>query len=416
MSLPINSPSATAPRARIREVFPRIRIGRYAPGPKNSITDVAGVLVSTQSLHKPNTVEPESVPGSDPGTKTRHAVNTGVTVILPRREWFTDGCYAGIFRWNGSGEMTGSHWLEETGLLHSPVVLTNSFAVGPAYSGVYRWAVREHAEKDSGIADWFLLPVVAETFDGYLNDVATLAVTPEMIVRGIDEASDAPVAEGNTGGGTGMMCMGFKAGTGSSSRIVQGRIALPDEAERGVQYTVGVMVQANFGAQWDMHVGHVPVGQRLMSPQQRAEWEANMPKTTSNKTKDGSIIVVVATDAPLHALQLQRLAKRATTGLARTGGWGSNSSGDIFLAFSTHERIPRKTVDGRFDVAMRQRVGVTVDDSINPLFEAAADATEEAIYNALCMAGDMEGPLEHQAKAIDLNKLRSILEESHRDD
>jgi D-aminopeptidase len=418
MSSPPIPTNNNGSRKRLREVFPRIAIGRHRPGPKNSITDVREVLVSVQSLHKPNTTEPESIPNHDPSIKTRHAINTGVTVILPRKDWFRNGCYAGIFTFNGSGEMTGSHWLEETGVLASPIVITNSFAVGACYSGIYRYAIREYGEgKNSAPQFWFLLPVVAETYDGIMSDIAAMPVTEGMVVKGIDEATKERVPEGNTGGGTGMMCQGFKAGTGSASRVIQGKVVLEEQDEKTVEYTVGALVQANYGAQWDLRFGGVPVGKLMMDPAKRREWEKGIKAQEGSlePAKDGSIIIVIATDAPLHPTQLRRLAKRATVGLSRVGGWGSNSSGDIFLAFSTAEKIPRQTNDGRFDTVVRQKVSAVVDDTINALFEAAADCVEESIYNALCMAEDTEGPEGRKANAIDLELLNDLLEKHYVD-
>lgn len=403
------------PRKRLRDLFPRITIGRHRPGPQNSITDVPEVLVSVQSLHKPNTTDAEPIPGHDPSIKTRHAINTGVTVILPRKDWFNYACYAGLFNFNGSGELTGSHWLEETGLLGSPIVITNSFAVGTCYSGIMRYAIREFGREKVPAPFWFLLAVVTETYDGFMNDIASMPVTEDMVVRGIDIASKDRVPEGNSGGGTGMMCQGFKGGTGSASRVIQGKVALEGEEEKTVEYTVGVLVQANYGAQWDLKFGGVPVGRIMMDKAKREEWEKGIKpqKDTLEPPKDGSIIIIIATDAPLHPTQLRLLAKRATVGLSRVGGWGSNSSGDIFLAFSTAEKIPRSTSDGRFDTAVRRRVGVVVDDTINALFEATADCTEESIYNALCMAEDMEGPEGRKVKAIDLEHLKELLEKHY---
>lgn len=415
------SASTTQQRMRIRELFPKIVIGRHAPGPKNSITDVPGVLVHTESIRRPNSTSPTGTP--------IHAINTGVTTILPRRTWFHDGCYAGIFSANGSGEMTGSHWINETGILNSPIVITNSFAVGPCYSGIYQYATREYADKETGLADWFLLPVVAETYDGWCSHIGSMPVQPEMVVRGIEQASDAPVPEGNTGGGTGMMCGGYKAGTGSASRVISGRVksSTPggtDEWETR-QFTVGVLTQVNYGAMWDIKIGGVPVGKALMESAARAKHEAGLrsassddiPTTTDaspQPPKDGSIIIIVSTDAPLHPLQLQRLAKRATIGLARVGGWGSNTSGDIFLAFSTATVIPREP-----GMDFRPTVGVVSEtcweNTINALFEATADCTEEAIYNALCMAEDTEGPGGRLVKALNLEKTKALLEKWHFD-
>ena len=388
----------------MRNLLPTLHLGYHSPGPTNSLTDVPGVLVSTQSIHKPKTTDPSS------GKTLHHEINTGVTTILPRSTWFHHACYAGLFSFNGSGEMTGSHWLNETGLLHSPIIITSSFAVGACYSGVYQYAVREYADSD-GLADWFLLPVVAETFDGYLSDVGAMPIEPGMVVRGIESASDEPVKEGNTGGGTGMCLAGFKGGTGSASRVLRGRV-MGEE----VVYTVGALVQANYGKKRDLRVGGVMVGRVLMKedgevdgwPDEREEGEE---QGKDKKKKDGSIIVVLATDAPLHPLQLQRLAKRATVGLARCGGLGSNSSGDIFLAFSTAEKIDvtSEVVDARAPI-VEQSVDVVRDGTINGLFECAADVVEEAIYNVLCMAEDMVGPLGREVKAMDLDRVKGVVE------
>lgn len=208
-------------------MIPNIIIGRYPTGPLNSLTDVPGVLVHTESIHR-----------TDPTI-----VHTGVTTILPRREWFHQGCHAAFYKFNGSGEMTGSHWLEETGLLWSPIILTNSFAVGPCYSGVYEYAVPKYKNKD-GLADWFLLPVVGETYDGILSDIGAMVVSSDMTVRGIERASAERVPEGNTGGGTGMMCQGYKGGTGSASRVIKGKARDEQGAWVDKEYTVAALVQA----------------------------------------------------------------------------------------------------------------------------------------------------------------------------
>ncbi|OJD17781.1 hypothetical protein AJ78_02133 [Emergomyces pasteurianus Ep9510] len=396
----------TSSRPRIRDLLPNLRIGRHPTGPLNSLTDVPGVLVHTESLN----LHPATNPG------VRHPINTGVTTILPRRDWFEWGCYAGYFRFNGSGEMTGSHWLDETGILNSPIIITNSFSVGACYSGVYEYAVREYANKQTGFVDWFLLPVIAETCDLYLNDIGAMAVKPEMVVRGIEQARTGErVPEGNTGGGTGMCCHGHKGGTGSASRVIEGK-----EFGVGVKYTVAALVQANYGKKGDLRVGGVALGRII--EEREAEAAAASSATAAaayNATKeeeerksakkDGSIIVVLATDAPLHPIQLQRLAKRATVGLSRVGGWGSNSSGDIFIAFSTAEKITRNEPQFSWTVTVKQKVNVVQDISINALFEAAADATEEAIYNALVGAEDMEGPEGMKVKALDHEVLKEVV-------
>jgi D-aminopeptidase len=216
----------SSPRGRIRDILPNLIIGRHPTGPLNSITDVPGVLVHTESLCR----------------REPSIVNTGVTTILPRRDWFNHGCHAAYYKFNGSGEMTGSHWLDETGLLNSPIIITNSFAVGPCYSGVYEYAVPKYKNKQ-GLADWFLLPVIAETWDGFMSDIGAMAIQSDMTVRGIEQASAERVKEGNTGGGTGMMCQGYKGGTGSASRVLKGQ-ALKEGTMVDVEYTVAALVQA----------------------------------------------------------------------------------------------------------------------------------------------------------------------------
>lgn len=432
----MTSTSTSTPRKRIRDLLPNLQLGYYRPGPKNSITDIPGVLVHTESVHIS-------------ATSTHDAVNTGVTTLIPHAEWFSHSINAGIFRWNGSGEMTGSHWIEETGLLSSPIILTNSFAVGQCYKGVYDYAIREHRNPKTKLADWFLTPVVAETCDTALNDVTvTDAITPEMVLRGMDNASADAVPEGNSGGGTGMICQGFKGGTGSSSRIVgtfdedeaTGREEEEDDNEEksgklpNKEYVVAALVQANYGAQRDLRIGGYPIGKALLdrgitgikpkkpptttttafvsnpSPEDDQKHatehdnhnDGNTSATataiahpspspepapqplTGADSPDGSIIIILGTSCPLTPLQLQRLAKRATVGLSRVGGWGSNYSGDIFLAFSTGTKTAR-TFQQRYKApAVRSGVEMVDDQALNALFEAAADATEEAIYNALC--------------------------------
>ncbi|KAL7952820.1 DmpA/ArgJ-like protein [Trichoderma compactum] len=319
---------------RIRDLLPNLRLGRHSPGPSNSLTDVPGVLVHTQSIALPKTAH-------------HHEVNTGVTCILPRRDFVDQGCYASVFRFNGCGEMTGSHWIDETGLLNSPI----------------------------------------------------------HVVQGIESASAMQVPEGNTGGGTGTICQGFKGGTGSSSRVIDGLISEGGEGSKPVKYTIAALVQTNFGTSRDLRVGGVPVGQ-LMKEEVIADATT---RREDEGVKDGSIIVILATDAPLHPLQLQRVAKRAAVGFSRVGGWGSNSSGDIFLAFLTSHHVPRDPAFS-WKPTVGQSVQVVQDVTSNALFEAAADVTEEAIYNALCCAQDMRGEAGRFVKALDLQKLKIIVD------
>lgn len=388
--------SAISSRGRFRDIVPNAHLGSWKPGPKNGITDVAGV--------KAHTVTIRAGDGN---------VNTGVTTIVPREDWFHQACAAGMFRFNGSGEMTGSHWIQETGLLHSPIVITNSFAVGPCYTGIYKYAIHHYGQGEAGI-DWFLLPVVAETFDGHLNDLSQFAVTPEQVFESLSNASTDAVPEGNVGGGTGMMCQGFKGGTGTSSRVVPGVDSGEDGKERS--YTVAALVQANYGRMQHLHMCGVPVGRIIASDvekdaakaAEKAEYDA------AKDSKDGSIIIILATDAPLHPTQLQRLAKRATVGLARVGGYGHNPSGDIFLAFSTGNSIPVQTVRGQHRAvdpfkARELDMKFIDDQSINGLLEAAADATEEAIYNVLCMAETMTGNMGRTVNALPLDRMAEIM-------
>ncbi|RFU81698.1 peptidase family s58 [Trichoderma arundinaceum] len=390
-----NMASSPSARVRLRDLVPGLQVGAWPTGPKNGITDVSGVLVHTKSIH--------SSDGS---------VNTGLTTIIPRKEWFNKACYAGVFRYNGSGELSGSHWIEETGLLHSPIVLTNSFAVGNCCTGIYQYAIEKYSEADGGV-DWFLMPVVGETYDGYLNDLTQFVVTPQHVVDGIKAASADPVPEGNTGGGTGMLCQGFKGGTGTSSRVVPGFDSKGNEKS----YTIAALVQANYGRMQHLHITGIPVG-RILAAEAEKSKEAAKAKAEYDAAKDkrdGSIIIVLATDAPLSPIQLQRLAKRASGGLSRVGGYGHNTSGDIFIAFSTANEIPVQTigVDHRYVDPFKANplVTETIDDTtINALLEAAADSTEEAIYNTLCMAKSITGYKGNHMDALPLDKVKGILE------
>ncbi|KAF4454236.1 hypothetical protein F53441_3236 [Fusarium austroafricanum] len=332
-------------------------------------------------------------------------VNTGVTTILPRIDWFDYSCHAAIFKFNGCGEMTGSHWIDESGLLTSPVILTTNSSIGEAFRGLYDYATQYHGSQDGDVS-LFFFPLVAESCDAYLNKQSHFAITPEHVVQGIRNASADAVPEGCTGGGTGMICHRFKGGTGSSSRIVPGL----DSDGNSKYYTIGVLVQANYGQKEDLRIGGVPVGRILVS-----EVQASSSSTTpgiQGPHTDGSIIIVIATDIPLLPVQLQRLAKRATVGLSCVGGYGSNGSGDIFLAFSTAAKIPMQSLEGGAVDPFKPapiEVGTVDNETINGAFEAVADATEEAIYNALCMAKTMTGYKGRTVEALDLVKVKEIL-------
>jgi D-aminopeptidase len=323
-----------------------LRIGAGEPGPSNAITDVAGVRVGHATI----------VEGAD--------VRTGVTVIFPHEgDPGTDPVFAGAHRLNGNGELTGLEWVRESGLLTTPIGLTNTHSVGVVRDALIAEAIRRGAVGD----DAWSLPVVGETWDGTLNDINGLHVRPEHVFAAIAAASSGPVPEGNVGGGTGMICHGFKGGIGTASRRVQTGAGT---------YTTGVLVQANHGARARLRIEGVPVGGAL-GPERipLAGLEA--------RAGGGSIIIVVATDAPLLPHQCARLAQRAGLGVARTGGAGENASGDIFLAFSTANR--------GLHGGGGKTVAMLGNDSLDPLFYAVIEATEEAIVNALLQAETMTG-------------------------
>jgi D-aminopeptidase len=343
-----------------------------SPGPLNAITDVAGVTVGYSTRI-------EDLPEGK-------AVRTGVTAILPRgRDTLNTPAFAGIFSLNGNGEMTGSHWVKESGFLEGPVLLTNTHSVGVVRDAAIAYRVRAGAPDASGY--WWSLPVVAETWDGELNDINGFHVTAAEVDHALDGAHGGAIEEGNVGGGTGMECHEFKCGTGTASRIAKTR--------EGGRYTVGVLVQANYGMRRELRVAGVPVGQEM--PVARA------PKPGD----DGSIIIVVATDAPLLPHQLERLAKRATMGLARNGSYSGNGSGDIFLAFSTANAQASQAVASK-------GLEMLGNDQLEMLFLACADATEEAIINALVAAKTMTGNGGTRVEAIDHRALQAVLRKYER--
>jgi D-aminopeptidase len=327
-------------RARDLEV----EIGSGRPGPWNAITDVAGVRVGHETI----------VEGD--------AVRTGVTVVFPHdADPATDPVFAGCHRLNGNGELTGLEWVRESGLLTTPIGLTNTHSVGIVRDGLIAWAV----DRALMIEDSWSLPVVGETWDGTLNDINGLHVRREHVFRAIEAAAPGPVAEGAIGSGTGMICHGFKGGIGTASRLLPA-------AEGG--YAVGVLVQANHGARERLAIEGVPVGRLI---------DGERVPAAGARAGSGSIIVVVATDAPLLPHQCARLAQRAGLGVARTGGAGENGSGDIFIAFATGNR--GLAGEGTHAVSMLDNA------SIDPLFYATIEATEEAIVNALVAAETMTG-------------------------
>jgi len=349
------------------------------PGPLNAITDVPGVEVGH------STIVSGEAGGNDP------VVRTGVTAVLPLgKSRPTEAVFSGWFSQNGNGEMTGTTWVEESGLLYGPVMITNTHSVGIVRDAVIEWAV---ANFQFDTSDWWSLPVVAETWDGWLNDINGFHVKPQHAFTALDSARGGTVAEGNVGGGTGMICYEFKGGIGTSSRLV--------EDESG-EYTVGVLVQANFGSREQLLIAGVPVGREI--PEEPA-YAALAPKRPDRDL--GSIIVVVGTDAPLLPHQLKRLARRVTMGIARTGAIASNGSGDIFIAFSTANQGVSAT-EGLPALKMLP------NDRITPFFTATVQATEEAIVNALVAARTMEGYGGHRANALPHDRLRAALEKYNR--
>lgn len=363
-------------RQRARDLG--ITIGNYTPGPFNAITDVPGVKVGHQTLISGDGV---LKPGQGP-------VRTGVTVIIPRDDVWHKKVAAGSFVLNGTGEMTGLAWLAESGFLEYPIALTNTLNVPRVANGVISWMIKQYPA--IGIEDDTLTPVVAECDDGRLNDIQGRHVSEQDVMAALDGAAGGSVKEGTVGAGTGMVSYGFKGGIGTASR------RLP-EKEGG--FTVGVLVNANHGRKPELVVGGVPVGKLYEVPTAAAE-------VLSPGQSEGSIIIVIATDAPLDGRQLTRLAKRASLGLARTGSTARHGSGDFMLAFSTANVIPH------YPQASTYTLTHLADTHLNPLITATVEATEEAILNALTMATTVVGRDGHRVEAIDLDRIKALVPSS----
>jgi D-aminopeptidase len=345
------------------------------PGPDNAITDVAGVTVGHTTL----------ISGSGKLRTGRGPVRTGVTAILPRgADSLSNPVFAGWFAQNGNGEMTGTAWVEESGFLEGPVMITNTHSVGVVRDAVIQWRVARGGADSTGF--YWSLPVVAETWDGWLNDINGFHVKTEHALHALDGAHAGAVEEGSVGGGTGMICNGYKGGIGSASRRL-------DASDGG--YTVGVLLQCNYGTRDNLRIAGVAVGREIPAP----EPYVMLPW---GPTEHGSIIVVVATDAPLLAHQLKRVAHRVTLGLGRNGSISGNDSGDIFIAFSTANS--RAAAAGPVvDLKMLP------NDSLDPVFRATVEATEEAIVNAMVAAEDMTGVDDHRVIALPHEALRAVL-------
>lgn len=364
-------------RRRARELG--IPLGQYRTGRYNAITDVAGVRVGHCTLMRG---EGELVPGAGP-------VRTGVTAILPSAgDVFMNRCVGGAFVLNGAGEVSGLTQVLEWGLIETPILLTNTLSVGEVSSAVVQYLSRRYpgigAEHD------VIIPLVGECDDSWLNDVVGRHVRAEHVFQAIESASGGPVEEGSVGGGTGMITADFKSGIGTSSRRLPAVLG---------GYTLGALVQSNFGRMRGLRIGGYPVGEHL------APMYAALPR---RRTTYGSIIVVLATDAPLMSHQLNRLARRAALALGRLGSYAAHGSGEIVLAFSVANKIPRETEQ------MTYRARFLVDARMDPLYEAVIECVEEAVLNSLCMAGPMVGVNGHYAPALPLDVVREYLEHVRR--
>ena len=343
------------------------------PGPLNAITDVKGIEVGQTTL----------ISGSGPLKVGVGPVRTGVTAILPRGKNSRDSVFAGWFTLNGNGEMTGTTWVEDSGFLDGPVMITNTHSVGVVRDAVIAWRVK-HAPPDEEGYSWSL-PVVAETWDGDLNDVNGFHVKPEHVFHALDSAQSGPVEEGSVGGGTGMICNEFKGGIGTSSRVLDTKFG---------GYTVGVLVQCNYGRRSQLRIAGVPVGREI-------------PEHTVRDEDIGSIIVVVATDAPLIPSQLKRVARRVSLGLGRNGSFASDGSGDIFMAFSTAN-------PGAAGAKGLHQLAMLPNQQLNTIFLATVQATEEAVVNAMVAAKTMKGINDYEVIGLPHDRLREVLRKYNR--
>lgn len=354
------------------------------PGILNAITDVEGVEVGYSTI----------ISGEGKNLLAKGPIRTGVTAIFPRgKAKKFSPVYANWYSLNGNGEMTGTTWVTESGFLETPVMITNTNSVGVVRDAVLKWFV--DTDWYSGETWWYTYPVVAETYDGFLNDIYGFHVKEKHVLEAISNAAGGPIEEGNVGGGTGMLTLGFKGGTGTSSRVFD----INEES-----YTLGVLVQSNFGAKRNLEIAGVPVGKELRDT---LNYEMNQPPQSARQEGDGSIIVILATDVPLLPHQLKRIAQRIPLGIGAVGGRGSNGSGDIFLAFSTAN-------ENAFDRNAISKVESLPNDLLMPVFEATVQAVREAIINAMAAAETMDGINGNKAYAIPHEQLIEVLEKYNR--
>jgi D-aminopeptidase len=349
-------------------------LGRYPTGPLNAITDVAGVKVGHTTL----------IQGEGRLEKGKGPVRTGVTCVLPHEDIYRERLIGGTFVLNGAGEVAGLTQVSEWGLVETPILLTNTMSVGKVSDAAVKWITKRHP--GIGSEEDVILPVVGECDDSYLNDAVGRHIRSDHVYRAIESASSGPVAEGSVGAGTGMITCDFKAGIGTASRTIAGDVGF---------YTLGILVLTNFGVMPNLRIDGVPVGE-LLAPLYR-----DAPRRVENY---GSIIVLLATDAPLLSSQLGRVCKRAALGVGRCGSYAAHGSGEIILGFSTGNRVPRVAQ------GMTHKLDVMLDRATAPLYEAVIEATEEAIINALCMADDMVGQNGNFAPGLPLDRVGEILQ------
>jgi len=358
-----------------------IRIGRLPRGPYNAITDVPGVLVGHATV----------IEGQPETDRVEGIARTGVTVIFPHKNIWEESVYAGAFSLNGNGEMTGLLWVEESGLLGTPIGITNTHSLGLVRDAIISYYFSRNPDSKSR----WMIPVVGETWDGFLNDVNGMHVKQEHVHQALDSASSGVVTEGSVGGGTGMVCYEFKGGVGTSSRVI---------SLNGRQFCLAALVQANYGRRYQLIVDGVPVGRDI--PVTEVPGRTDLQQTGLSSSREGSIIVIIATDIPLLADQCKRLARRGALGIARAGSMGADSSGDIFLAFSTGNRIHSSLHAASNEGFAVRTLG---HEALTPIFEAVVESVEEAVLNALCTAATLTGIRKQTAYALPLNKLVGIM-------
>jgi D-aminopeptidase len=380
---PQKSPPAAASSTTTKKIVRARDLGvpfDGTPGPLNAITDVTGIEVGYTTL----------ISGQGKLVVGQGPVRTGVTAIIPRgHDSLNDPVYAGVFSLNGNGEMTGTNWIEESGFLEGPIVITNTHSVGVARDAVISWRIKHGAADATGY--WWSLPLVAETWDGWLNDTNGFHVKPDDVFHALDSAHAGAIEEGSVGGGTGMICYEFKGGNGTASRKIDIK---PGKDKTAQSFTVGVFVQANFGRPALLTIAGVPVGKEI-------------PGTVYGEDT-GSCIAVVATDAPLLPNQLKRLARRVSLGLARTGTISGNGSGDLFIAFSTAN--PNVWAPDQ----VTHSVQTIPNDLMDPIFTGVVQATEEAVVNALVDNQTMTGADNHRVDALPHDRLRELLKKYNR--